>query len=41
MVSTPRRPGAGYVRSCALAGTEAADNVWASDHFAVVAEVAM
>ena len=41
MVSTPRRPGAGHVRSCALAGTEAVENVWASDHFAVVAEVTM
>ena len=41
MVSTPRRPGAGHVRRCALAGTAAPDNVWASDHFAVVAEVEM
>jgi endonuclease/exonuclease/phosphatase family metal-dependent hydrolase len=41
MVSTPRRPGAGHVDRCFLAGTEAADGVWASDHFAVVAEVQM
>lgn len=39
MVSTPRRRGAGHVRRCSLAGTAAADGVWASDHFAVVAEV--
>jgi endonuclease/exonuclease/phosphatase family metal-dependent hydrolase len=41
MVSTPRRPGAGHVLRCSLAGTAAADGVWASDHFAVVAEVTM
>ena len=41
MVSTPRRSGAGHVRSCGLAGTEAVEDVWASDHFAVVAEVKM
>ena len=41
MVSTPRRPGTGHVHGCSLAGTEAADGVWASDHFAVVAEVGM
>jgi endonuclease/exonuclease/phosphatase family metal-dependent hydrolase len=41
MVSTPRRPGAGHVSRCSLAGTETADGVWASDHFAVVAEVTM
>jgi endonuclease/exonuclease/phosphatase family metal-dependent hydrolase len=41
MVSTPRRIGAGHVRRCSLAGTEAADGVWASDHFAVVADVEM
>ncbi len=41
MVSTPRRPGAGHVHRCFLAGNEAADGVWASDHFAVVAEVQM
>lgn len=41
MVSTPRRPGAGHVRRCTLAGTAAAETVWASDHFAVVAEVTM
>lgn len=39
MVSTPRRRGAGHVRSCSLAGIAAVDGVWASDHFAVVAEV--
>ena len=41
MVSTPRRPGAGHVHRCFLAGTDAIDGVWASDHFAVVAEVEM
>ena len=41
MVSTPRRVGAGHVRRCTLAGTAAVDDVWASDHFAVVAEVKM
>lgn len=41
MVSTPRRAGAGHVRRCTLAGTAAVDDVWASDHFAVVAEVKM
>ena len=41
MVSTPRRPGAGHVRHCTLAGNTAAAGVWASDHFAVVAEVTM
>ena len=41
MVSTPRRPGAGHISRCVLAGHSAADNVWASDHFAVVAEVRM
>lgn len=41
MVSTPRRPAAGHVRECSLAGTAAVENVWASDHFAVVAEVKM
>ena len=41
MVSTPRRPGAGHINRCRLAGTEAVDGVWASDHFAVVAEVEM
>jgi len=39
MVSTPRRRGAGHVRRCSLAGTAAVDGVWASDHYAVVAEV--
>ena len=41
MVSTPRRTGAGHVRRCALAGTGPVEDVWPSDHFAVVAEVKM
>lgn len=41
MVSTPRRQGAGHVHRCSLTATTAADGVWASDHFAVVAEVEM
>ena len=41
MVSTPRRPGAGHVHRCFLAGDDAVDGVWATDHFAVVAEVEM
>ena len=41
MVSTPRRPGAGHVHRCSLTATSAADGVWDSDHFAVVAEVGM
>jgi len=41
MVSTPRQPGAGHADRCSLAGNAAADGVWASDHFAVVAEVTM
>ena len=41
MVSTPRRPGAGHVDRCFLAGDDAVDGVWATDHFAVVAEVQM
>jgi hypothetical protein len=41
MVSTPRRPGAGHVDRCFLAGNDAVDGVWATDHFAVVAEVGM
>lgn len=41
MVSTPRRAGAGHVNRCSLAGTAATDGVWASDHFAVVADVEM
>ena len=41
MVSTPRRPGAGHISRCTLAGTAAIDGVWASDHYAVVAEVQM
>ena len=39
MVSTPRRRGAGHVHRCSLAGTAAAGGVWASDHFAVVADI--
>lgn len=39
MVSTPRRRGAGHVHRCTLAGTSATDGIWASDHYAVVAEV--
>ncbi len=31
--------GAGHVVSCRLAGNEPVDDVWASDHFAVVAEL--
>ena len=41
MVSTPRRRGAGHVDRCFLAGTAPVEGVWASDHFAVVAEVTM
>ncbi len=41
MVSWPRRRNAGHVASCSLAGTEPVDGVWASDHFAVVAEIDM
>lgn len=41
MESTPRRSRAGHVRSCAMAGTEAVEGVWASDHFAVAAEARM
>ncbi|MGV0990972.1 MAG: endonuclease/exonuclease/phosphatase family protein [Mycobacterium sp.] len=41
MVSTPRRRGAGHVSRCTLAGTAAVEGVWASDHFAVVAEIEM
>jgi len=39
MVSWPRRRGAGHVASCALAGTTPVDGVWASDHYAVVADI--
>jgi endonuclease/exonuclease/phosphatase family metal-dependent hydrolase len=41
MVSTPRRRGAGHVHHCSLAGTTPVENVWASDHFAVVADLEM
>ena len=39
MVSWPRRRNAGHVAACHLAGTEPVDGVWASDHFAVVADI--
>jgi hypothetical protein len=39
MVSWPRARGLGHVASCSLAGTEPVDGVWASDHYAVCAEV--
>ena len=41
MVSWPRRRNAGHVAACHLAGTEPVDDVWASDHFAVVADLDM
>jgi endonuclease/exonuclease/phosphatase family metal-dependent hydrolase len=41
MVSTPRRRGAGHVHHCSLAGATPIENVWASDHFAVVADLEM
>lgn len=41
MVSTPRRRGAGHVHHCSLAGTTSIGNAWASDHFAVVADLQM
>ena len=39
MVSWPRARGLGHVSSCTIAGTDPVDGVWASDHFAVCAEV--
>lgn len=39
MVSWPRRRNAGHVSACRVAGTEPVDGVWASDHFAVVADL--
>jgi len=39
MVSWPRARGVGHVDSCALAGTTPIDGVWASDHYAVCAEI--
>jgi endonuclease/exonuclease/phosphatase family metal-dependent hydrolase len=39
MVSWPRAKGVGHVVSCEVAATEPVDGVWASDHFAVCAEV--
>ncbi len=39
MVSWPRRRNAGHVAACHLAGTEPVDGIWASDHFAVVADI--
>ncbi len=39
MVSWPRAKGVGTIGSCFLAATEPVNGVWASDHFAVCAEV--
>lgn len=39
MVSWPRRRNAGHVAACRLAGTAAVDDVWPSDHYAVVADL--
>jgi endonuclease/exonuclease/phosphatase family metal-dependent hydrolase len=39
MVSWPRARGLGHVSSCTIAGTDPVDGVWASDHFAVCAEL--
>lgn len=39
MVSWPRARGVGHVDACFLAATEPIDGVWASDHFAVCAEL--
>ena len=39
MVTWPRRRGIGHVAACRLAGTEAIDGVWPSDHHAVVADI--
>lgn len=39
MVSWPRARGLGHVSACTLAGTEPVGEIWASDHFAVCAEV--
>jgi endonuclease/exonuclease/phosphatase family metal-dependent hydrolase len=39
MISWPRAKGMGHVESCFLAGTEPINGVWATDHFAVCAEV--
>jgi endonuclease/exonuclease/phosphatase family metal-dependent hydrolase len=41
MVSWPRRRNTGHVASCHLTGTEPVDGTWASDHFAVVADIDM
>ena len=41
MVSWPRRRNAGHVAACHLAGTAPVDEVWASDHFAVAADIDM
>jgi endonuclease/exonuclease/phosphatase family metal-dependent hydrolase len=39
MVSWPRARGVGHIDSCALAGTEPVEGVWATDHYAVCAEI--
>jgi endonuclease/exonuclease/phosphatase family metal-dependent hydrolase len=39
LVGTPKLGGVGHVRSARLAGNEPIDGCWASDHFAVVAEL--
>jgi endonuclease/exonuclease/phosphatase family metal-dependent hydrolase len=39
VLAGPPRQGRGRVRSAGLAGTAPVDNVWPSDHFAVVAEL--
>lgn len=39
MVSWPRARGVGHVDACRLVATEAIDGVWASDHYAVCAEI--
>ena len=39
LVGESKGGGAGHVVSCRLAGNEPVDDVWASDHFAVVAEL--
>ena len=39
MVSWPRARGVGHVDDCFLVGTEDVEGVWASDHYAVCAEI--
>lgn len=41
LVSWPRRRNAGHVAACHLNGTAPVDGVWASDHYAVVADLDM